>query len=302
MYTISNHKIILRNLLLILLLCNASSFAACRVYPGDVNFGLIPGSYPGPGPSVTSTVSIICDEPGTHTNVCIGIPPGNGGTYTRYMARPGTPIRRVGYILYAPDGVTPWGDDAGPGGTLRYCPGTISGCTDITSCRYNIIAKYTPTYFDTNQRTYSDSLTAKLYYDSTTYTPSTTTFMVSGYHNTGCTVWGEVVQFSDYDPQSPTNITYTGTPIHVKCTSGTSYTVGLQYTGQLSAPSKISLNYSVLDPTCSSAWGVIGSGYNASGTGTGNQQNIGVCAIIPSSQTTAQRGERSEVVTIQLRY
>jgi spore coat protein U-like protein len=281
-----------------------SAYATCYVAANTLSFGMINWVNP---PSTTypgvATVYVYCTDNNTHT-ICVG---------------DGNPV--IFNPIYPDTTITLTIDSAHTKvwGSSNKCLG--NGSPVSTQCPYSAPCQFQiygllnpPTYIGWSWGSYSSSYTINGTYDSTAMS---TTAYAQGYVMSGCTISANQLSFGNYVPG---NNSLAQSLIHVNCSSGSSYHIGLStginsttYNPRiLKSASGSTLNYNLYLPdsptTCSSYTNIWQNSSSPpytgtyAGTGTGSEQNVAVCGKIPQGQTSATAGNYIDTITVTLYY
>lgn len=176
-------------------------------------------------------------------------------------------------------------------------------CTYSAPCSYYIYGLIPSGQAATTAGFYSDFLRATL-----DISPSQTFQSQSqAYVTTGCNVSADLFNFGNYDPGSNSDLLAQASNIHITCSLGTTYNIGLtlglyssgswRYVFQRDYYSFLKYNF-YTNSSRTTVWDLTNT---VSGTGTGNIQNYTVYGTIPKNQNV-HSGGYSDIVTVNVTY
>ncbi len=277
----------------LLLACVAHSAAAansCSAYASGIAFG----NYYGSVVDITGTVTVTCTS-GQAYDVALNAGLASGATVTARSMQNGSAL--LGYQMFSNAGrTTNWGNSSSTG----WVAGTGNGSAQA----YTIYAQI-PAGETAALETYTDTITASI--SGTGITTATAQFSVTATGVKDCTASATNLAFGNYTG-AVNNSTST---ISVTCTSGTTYTVGLNAgtaTGatvtsrSMTGPGSALLKYSLFNNSGRTTnWGNTSATNWVSGTGSGSAQALTVYGQVPAKQYVTP-GSYTDTITVSVTY
>lgn len=262
----------------------APSYAGtCSITANTLMFGQYGGTSASPAVNGDGTVFVSCTDSNTHT-FCVN--------------RPTTLTAKIFYYLYSNPGRTAVltssqclplsGGTASPTMVTAQCPYS-------NPCQLSVYGRI-PAGQVESPGVYAGTLPLSLTVSGSSAV-TTINMAVQAYVKNGCNISADQFSFGTYVSTSELRVAQTS--IHVNCSSGLRYNVGLDAGSgsfaqrTLKSGSNV-LNYNLYRPDPASPSGVCGSyttiwqnigGNVVEGIGTGSQQNIQLCGKIPAGQS-----------------
>lgn len=268
----------------------AAAANSCSAYASGIAFG----SYYGTAVDITGTVTVTCTS-GQAYDVGLNAGLASGATVTTRSMQNGSAL--LGYQLFSNAGrTTNWGNSSSTG--------WVAGIGTGSAQAYTIYAQI-PAGKSGALETYTDTITASI--SGTGITTATAEFSITATIVKDCTASATNLAFGNYTGAVKSSTS----TISVTCTSGTTYTVGLNAgtaTGatvtsrSMTGPGSALLHYSLYSNSGHTTnWGNTSGTNWVSGTGNGAAQPLTVYGQIPAPQYVAP-GSYTDTITVSVTY
>lgn len=276
-------------LLALFFVAPASAANSCSAFASGIAFG----SYFGSVVDITGTVTVTCTS-GQAYDIALNAGMASGATITTRSMVNGSAL--LGYQLFSNSGrTTNWGNSSSTG----WVAGTGNGSAQVYTIYAQIPAGETGAL-----QSYTDTITASI--SGTGITTATAQFSVTATIVKDCTVSATNLAFGNYTGA----VNISTSTVSVKCTSGTTYTVGLSAgmatgatvtTRQMQNGSAL-LKYGLFSNSGHTTnWGNSSATNWVSGTGNGASQPITVFGQIPATQYV-KPGSYADTITVSVTY